>query len=79
MKKSDALKKLLKKNYQNGGRNSFTRPEGWEKKLKRSHFDPNKSFSGEDYEDIAKKEEEKSGEKKKKDTLDKISEYFKRK
>lgn len=78
MKKSELLKKFLGKKYDNGGK-GFTRPEGWEKTIKRSHFDSGKTFSGENYEDIARKKKEESGEEKKKTALKSISDFFNRK
>ena len=65
--------------YQDGGKKPFTRPEGWEKTIKRSFFDSGKDYTGESYEDIRKKKEEESGAKKQQDTLEAISSYFKRK
>lgn len=78
MKKSDVLKKLAAKKYANGGKKTFTRPKGWEKTIQRSHFDPEKTFSGEDYEDIARKKEEESGSEKKKKMLESLKKFFNR-
>lgn len=77
-KKSDMMKKLASGNYFNGGKKTFTRPEGWEKTIQRSHFSPDKAYTGESYESIKKKDEEKSGSKKRDKMLKALSDFFKR-
>lgn len=79
MKKSDVLKALMGKKFLNGGKKTFTRPEGWEKTIKRSHFDSDKSFDGESFGSIKAKKDDESGVKQKQDMLDKLSDYFKKK
>lgn len=74
MKKSEKLKKMF--GYKDGG---FTRPEGWEKSIKRSHFDSSKTFDGESYEDIAEAEKKKKGKVRQADFLKSISDVFKTK
>ena len=75
-KKSDMLKKAMSGSYFNGGKKTFTRPEGWEKTLKRSHFDKDKAYSGESYESIKKKKDEESGSKKRSVMLKALSNFF---
>lgn len=58
------------------GDKTFTRPEGWEKKIKRSHFDSSKNFAGESDEDVAKKYDEDSTDKEKKGFFKSLRDKF---
>jgi len=57
----------------------FTRPEGWEKTIKSSYFDDSKTYDGQKYSDMRKKEKEDSSYKKREGFFESIRNSFKRK